>query len=76
MENNCGVPISYIIMRDTPSPEDNEIRNLQINYQEILVGSIFTRYSRKVLDIIKELTLGTDVDTWIKGLKCVGKAMQ
>ena len=67
------MPISYIIMRDTPSPEDNENRNLQIIYQESLVRNMFTRDSGKVLDIIKELILGTDAETWIKVLKCVRK---
>ena len=37
---------------------------------------MFTRDSRKVLDIIKELTLETDAETWIRGLKCGIKAMQ
>ena len=34
------------------------------------------RYSRKFLDVIKEMTLGTDSETWIKGLKCSRKEMQ
>ena len=37
---------------------------------------MFTRYSRKVIDILKELTLGTDAETWIIGLKCSKKVMQ
>ena len=37
---------------------------------------MFTRDSRKVIDILKELTLGTDSETRIKGIKCVRKAMQ
>ena len=37
---------------------------------------MFTRDSRKFLDIIKELTLGTNAETWIKDLKCCRKAMQ
>ena len=28
------------------------------------------RDSKKVLYILKELTIGTDAETWIKGLKC------
>ena len=35
-----------------------------------------TRDSRQVIDILKELTLGTDDETWIKGIKCGRKAMQ
>ena len=37
---------------------------------------MFTRYSRRVLDIIKELIIGTGSETWIKGLKCDIKSMQ
>ena len=45
-------------------------------YQASLVGDIFTRDSSKVIDILKELTIGTDAETWIKGLKCGRKAIQ
>ena len=37
---------------------------------------MFKRDSRKLLDIIKELNLGTDSKTWIKGLKYFRKATQ
>ena len=37
---------------------------------------MFTRDSRKVLYILKEMTLVTDAETWIKGLKCSRKEMQ
>ena len=59
-----------------PSTKDSENRNVQIIYQESLVVDIFIRDSRKVLDIIKELTLGTDAEIWIKVLKCDIKAVQ
>ena len=36
---------------------------------------MFTRDSRKVLDIIKELTLLTDTETWIKSFKFGIKVM-
>ena len=68
--------LSYVIIKDTSSPKDSENRYVQIIYQASLVGKMFTRESRRVLDIIKELTLGTDAETRIKGLKCVRKAMQ
>ena len=51
------------------SPEDIENRDVQIIYQASLVRNMFTRDSSKVIDILKELTLGTDAETWIKGLK-------
>ena len=74
--NNCGVPIYYVIRKGKSSPEDSENRDKHIIYQASVVGNMFTRYSRKVLDILKEPTLGTDAETWIKGLKCGRKAIQ
>ena len=70
-----GVPLSQVIRKDTPSPKDIENRNGQIIYQTSLVGNIFTRDSRKVIDIAKKPTLGPTTETWIKGLKCERKAM-
>ena len=75
-ENIHGVPLYYVIRKDKPSPEDSENRYVQIIYQASLVGNVFTRDSRKVLDIIKEPTLGTDTETWIKYLTCGRKTMQ
>ena len=74
-ENSRGVPLSYVIRKYTSSPKDIENRDVQIIYQAIIVGNMFTRDSRKVLDILKELNLGTDTETWTKGLKCIRKAM-
>ena len=67
--------LSYVIRKYTPSPEDSENRDVQIIYQASIVGKFFTRYSRKVIDITKELNLGTETETCIKGLKCVRKEM-
>ena len=67
---------SCVIIKDTLGPDDREKRDVQIIHQASLVGNLFIRDSRKIIDIIKELTLGTDAKTWIKGLKCVRKAMQ
>ena len=61
--------LSYVIRNDTSSPKDSETRDVQIIHQASIVGNMFTRYSRKVPDILKELTLGTDSETWIKGIK-------
>ena len=69
------MPLSYVIRKDTSSPEDSKNRDAQIIYQENLVGNMFTRDPRKFIDIIKELTLGTDAEAWIKGIKCDRKAM-
>ena len=57
------MPLSYVIRKDTSIPEDSKNRDVQIIYQASLVGDMFNRDSRKVLDIIKELTLGTDPET-------------
>ena len=62
-ENSHVVPLSYVIRKDTSSPEDSENRDVQIIYQASLVGNMFNRDSRKVLDILKELTLGADAET-------------
>ena len=70
------VTLSYITRKYTSSPKDSAKRDGEIIYQEILVKNMFTRVSRIVLDIIKELNLGTDAETWINGLKCGSKAMQ
>ena len=37
---------------------------------------MFTRNSRKVLDTLKELTFGTEPETYIKGPKCGRKGVQ
>ena len=70
------MPLSYVIRKDASSPKDSEIRYEQMIYQASLVGNMFTRDSRENLGIIKKLTLGTDAETWNKGLKCVRKSMQ
>ena len=76
MENSRGVPLSYVIIKDTPINDDGDNRDVQITHQACFVRNMFIRDSRKVINIIKELTLGNDAETWIKGLKCDRKAMQ
>ena len=75
-KNSCGVSLSYFIRKNMPSTKDSEKRDIKIIHQASLVGCMFARDSRKVINIIKELTLGTESETWIKGLKCGRKAMQ
>ena len=70
------MPLYFVIREDTSSHEDIENRDAQIIYHASLVGNMFTIDSRKVLDIINELTLGTDSETWIKGFKCGRKEIQ
>ena len=64
------MPLYYVIRKDTSGPKDSKNRDVKIIYQASLVGDMFTRDSRKFLDIIKELTVGTDAETWIKGVNC------
>ena len=54
-KNICGVPLSYFIRKDILSPKDSENREVQIVYQASLVRDIFTRDSRKVLDMSQRL---------------------
>ena len=69
------MPLSYVIIKETSVPEDSENTYVQIVYQASLVGDMFIIDSRKVLDILKELNIGNDAETWIKGLKCGRKEM-
>ena len=61
-KNSSGVTLSYVIRKDMPSTKDSEKRDVQIIYQTSLVRNMFTRYSRKVINILKELNLGTDAE--------------
>ena len=70
------MPLSYVIIKDTSVPKDSENRDVKIIHQASLFGNLFTRDSRKFLDILKEMSLGTDAETSIKGLKCGRKAIQ
>ena len=75
-KNSCCVLLSYVIIKNATSPDDGHNRDVHINNQERTVGNMFTSESTKFLDIIRETNLGTDNETWIKGLKCIRKSMQ
>ena len=70
------MPLSYVIRKDTPIPEDSKSRDVQIVHKASLVRIIFTRDSKEVLDKLKETTLGNDDETSIKGLKRERKSIQ
>ena len=70
------MPLYYVIRKDTSSTKYSKNRDVKIIYQSSLSRNIFTRDSKKVIDILKELIPGTDAETWIKGLKCNIKAIQ
>ena len=69
------MPLSYVIRKDASSSEGSEIRDVKIIYLASLVWNMFTKGSRKVFGILKELTLVTDAETWIKGFRCGIRAM-
>ena len=75
-KNSDGVPLSHVIRKYMPIPEDSGKGDEKIIYQESVVGYMFTIDSRKVFDILKKLTLVTEAETWIKGLNCGRKLMQ
>ena len=41
-KNSLGVTLSYVIITNTPGPEDSENRDVQIIHQESLVRDMFT----------------------------------
>ena len=48
-KNSCGVPISYVIIKDTPSPEDSGNRDINIIYQASIVGTSLPETQGKLL---------------------------
>ena len=70
------MPLSYVIIKDKPRPDEGKNRDVKIIHQASLAGNIFIRDSRKVLNILKEITLGDDPKTWINGRKCDRKVVQ
>ena len=57
---NCCLPLSYVIRKDPPIYNYGKNRHVHIIHQASLVGNMFTRDSGKVIDIIKEMALGTN----------------
>ena len=72
MKNILGVTFAYFIKKN-PDPSgiliDTEQEIIQ-NYP--LQGNIFSCDTRKVLAILKELTVDTNSEKWTKG-KCCGR---
>ena len=67
MKNILGVTFAYFIKKN-PDPSgiliDTEQEIIQ-NYP--LQGNIFSCDTNKILAIIKDITVDTDSETWIKG---------
>ena len=70
MKNSSGVPLAYII-RNTPALSDIVVdREQEIIKNASLQGNMFSRKTKKVVAILKELTVDTDSKTWMKGKRC------
>ena len=59
-ENRCAVTLSFTMRKDTTSNDNKGNRYVKIVHQANLVSHMFIIDSRKIIDILKELTLGTD----------------
>ena len=69
-KNSWGVPLTYVI-RKTPASSGIVINREQEMIQNApLQGNIFSFETKKVLEIIKELTVDTDSETYMKGKRC------
>ena len=74
-KNIQGVPLAYII-GNTPAPYGIVIdREQEIILNAPLQGNMFSRDTKKVLVILKELTLDNNADTWMKRKHCGQEAM-
>ncbi len=76
--NLRGVPLVYVIRKDTPPGTDKNTfsRKDQIIHNSPLQGFVFDMDTKTVLSVLKECTLGTEAETWIKNIKCGRVAMQ
>jgi hypothetical protein len=73
LKNSRGVPLAYVIRLDDDAVQVD--REAQIIYHASHTGAMFVRDTKKILGILKELTAGTDAETWMKGKKCGRQAM-
>ena len=70
MKNIRGLPFSYVI-RKTPAPSVIVIdREQEIIQNDPPQGNMFPRDTKKVLAFIKDLTVDTSAETWMKGKQC------
>jgi len=77
IENAKGVPISYIIRKDRSRPADLNTESTMVRkiWNAPLQGPAFSIDNETVFTKLKELVLGTDGETWIKGAKGGREAM-
>ena len=67
IKNSHMIPLSYVIRKE-PNPiaaaqlDDSD----HIVYNASLQGAMFKRYSKRVLGVLRELTIGSQAETWMK----------
>ena len=77
IKNSHRIPLSYVIRK-----EPNPIADVQMDdsdhivYNASLQGAMFKRDSTRVLGVLRELTIGSQADTWMKGKRCSREAMK
>ena len=70
MKNSRGLLVVYGIL-NTPVTSDTFIDREQALMQNAsLQGNMFYRETKKFLAILKELTVDTDSETWMKAKRC------
>ena len=75
IKNRQGLPISYVIYK-TPSPSGIVIyREQEIIKNAPLKGNMFSCDTKMVVVILKELTVDTDAEIWMKIKLCVREVM-
>ena len=76
MKNTYDIPLAYVIRKELEQGPQELDEEHEIIYNARLSGSMFTRDSKKVLTLLKELTNGTPAETWMKGKRCGRDAME
>ena len=70
-----GVPLLYVLYKNLESSRIIIDRGQYIMQNSPLHSNIFPHNTKKVLAIIKELTVDTDAETWMKRKRCGQEAM-
>lgn len=73
VKNSRGIPLAYVFRKDTPPTVMD--REHEIIYNVTLTGAMFQCDSKKLLGLLKELAIGSNAETWIKGARCGRDAM-
>ena len=69
MKNSRGVPLAYVIGK-TP-----DLSGIFIDREQEIIQNAPLKGNMKVLAILKELTVNTDAETWMKGRLCFQESM-